>query len=148
MASRQKGLFKPVPRRNDMDSSMYREIEKIAKDCVESTKERFKNENDIDLFLSNMKKKYPHIRIYHQLECELLGYGHYNKAMNQAIKRDNYTCRITGKKGNVVVHHLNSYNTHKELGCDLDNLISLDQDFHNLYHDITSICSIRKILKI
>ena len=44
MATRQKGLFKPVPRRNDMDSSMYREIEKIAKDCVESTKERFKNE--------------------------------------------------------------------------------------------------------
>ena len=96
----------------------------------------FKNENDIDLFLSNMKKKYPHIRIYRQLECELLGYGNYNKAMNQAIKRDNYTCQITGKKGNVVVHHLNSYNTHKELGCDLDNLISLDQDFHNLYHDI------------
>ena len=40
MSTRQKGLFKPVPRRNDMDSSMYREIEKIAKDCVESTKER------------------------------------------------------------------------------------------------------------
>ena len=29
MSTRQKGLFKPVPRRNDMDSSMYREIEKI-----------------------------------------------------------------------------------------------------------------------
>ena len=51
MATRQKGLFKPVPRRNDMDSSMYREIEKIAKDCVESTKERFKNENDIANYL-------------------------------------------------------------------------------------------------
>ena len=51
MSTRQKGLFKPVPRRNDMDSSMYREIEKIAKDCVESTKERFKNENDIANYL-------------------------------------------------------------------------------------------------
>ena len=47
MATRTKGLFKPVPRRNDMEPGMYREIEKIAKDCVESTKERFKNENDI-----------------------------------------------------------------------------------------------------
>ena len=51
MATRQKGLFKPVPRRNDMEPSMYREIEKIAKDCVESTKERFKNENDIANYL-------------------------------------------------------------------------------------------------
>ena len=96
----------------------------------------FKNENDIDLFLSDMKKKYPHTRMYRQLECELLGYGNYNKAMDQAMKRDNYTCQITGKKSNVVVHHLNSYNTHKELACDLDNLISLDADFHKLYHDI------------
>ena len=95
----------------------------------------FKNENDINLFLSDMKKKYPHTRMYRQLECELLGYGNYNKAMDQAMERDNYTCQITGKKGNVVVHHLNSYNTHKELACDLDNLISLDVDFHKLYHD-------------
>ena len=52
MSTKQKGLFKPVPRRNDMESSMYREIEKIAKDCVESTKERFKNENDIANYLN------------------------------------------------------------------------------------------------
>ena len=95
----------------------------------------FKDEDDIDLFLSDAKKKNPHTRIYRQLECELLGYGNYNEVMNQAERRDNYTCQITGKKGNVVVHHLNSYNTHKELACDLDNLISLDVDFHKLYHD-------------
>ena len=95
----------------------------------------FKDEDDIYLFLSDAKKKYPHTRIYRQLECELLGYGNYDEVMNQAERRDNYTCQITGKKGNVVVHHLNSYNTHKELACDLDNLISLDVDFHKLYHD-------------
>ena len=95
----------------------------------------FEDKDDIDLFLFDMKKKYPHLRMYRQLECELLGYGNYNEVMNQAMKQDNYTCQITGKKGNVVVHHLNSYNTHKELACDLDNLISLDVDFHKLYHD-------------
>ena len=60
MATRQKGLFKPVPRRNDMEPSMYREIEKIAKDCVESsTKEKFKNEKDIADFLKNkLEEKY------------------------------------------------------------------------------------------
>ena len=95
----------------------------------------FEDKDDIDLFLFDMKKKYPHLRMYRQLECELLGYGNYNEAMDQAMERDNYTCQITGKKGNVVVHHLNSYNTHKELACDLDNLISLYVDFHKLYHD-------------
>ena len=96
----------------------------------------FKNEDNVDLFLSDAKKKYSHSRMYRQLECELLGYGNYNEAMNQAMKRDNYTCQITGKKGNIVAHHLNSYNTHKELACDLDNLITLDSDFHDLYHNI------------
>ena len=96
----------------------------------------FEDEDDIDLFLSDMKKKHLHTRMYRQLECELLGYGNYNEAMNQAIKRDNYTCQIIGKKGNIVVHHLNSYNTHKELACDLNNLITIDKDFHNLYHSV------------
>ena len=59
MSNRQKGLFKPVPRINDMDSGMYRDIEKIAKDCVESTKERFKNENDIANYLKKqLEEKY------------------------------------------------------------------------------------------
>ena len=112
-------------------------MRKVDKKIIDENMQyyNFKNENDIDLFLSDMKKKYPHTRMYRQLECELLGYGNYNKAMDQAMERDNYTCQITGKKGNVVVHHLNSYNTHKELACDLDNLISLDVDFHKLYHD-------------
>ena len=96
----------------------------------------FEDEDDINLFLSDVKKKYPYSRIYRQLECKLLGYGDYNGAMDQALIRDNHTCQITGKKGDVIVHHLNSYNTHKELACDLDNLIVLDVDFHKLYHDI------------
>ena len=59
MSTKQKGLFKPVPRRNDMEPSMYKEIEKIAKDCVESTKERFKNENDIANYLKKqLEEKY------------------------------------------------------------------------------------------
>ena len=95
----------------------------------------FKNEKDIDLLINNMKKKFRQPGVYRQIECELCGYGDYNKAMAQAKKRDNYTCQITGKKGDVVVHHLNSYNTHKELACDLNNLITIDKNFHNAYHN-------------
>ena len=56
MATRQKGLFKPVPRRNDMEPSMYKDIEKIAKECVKSTKEIYKNKNDIDNYNKNIIK--------------------------------------------------------------------------------------------
>ena len=59
MSSKQKGLFKAVSRINDMEKDMYRDIEKIAKDCVESTKEKFKNENDIANFLKKqLEEKY------------------------------------------------------------------------------------------
>ena len=43
MSSKQKGLFKAVPRINDMEKDMYREIEKIAKDSVELSKEKYKD---------------------------------------------------------------------------------------------------------
>lgn len=109
-----------------------------VKNIINQNKEEYNNLNtqkDIDLFIFDMKKQYPYNRVIRQIECELLGYGNYNEAMNQAEKRDNYTCQITGKKGNIVVHHLNSYNTHKELACDLDNLITLDRNFHDAFHN-------------
>lgn len=46
-ALRQGYFFKPVMRQKDMNNDMYSEIEKLAKECVEATKENFKNENDI-----------------------------------------------------------------------------------------------------
>ena len=56
MSSRQKGLFKAVPRINDMEKDMYKDIEKIARECVELTKEKYKNENYIANFLKKQKK--------------------------------------------------------------------------------------------
>ena len=59
MSSKLKGLFKAVPRINDMDKDMYKDIEKIAKDCVELTKEKYKNENDIANHLKKqLEEKY------------------------------------------------------------------------------------------
>ena len=46
MSTKKKGLFVSVPRKNEMDNKMYSEIEKIAKGRVESTKEKFKTENE------------------------------------------------------------------------------------------------------
>ena len=37
--------FKPVIRKKDMDRDMYNDIERMAKECVENPKEKFKDEN-------------------------------------------------------------------------------------------------------
>ena len=43
----QGNLFKPVIRKRDMDRDMYNDIEKVARECVEFSKEKYKNENEI-----------------------------------------------------------------------------------------------------
>ena len=59
MSTKHKGFLKAVPRKVEMDKDIYREIEKIAKECVESTKENFKNENDIANYLKKqLEEKY------------------------------------------------------------------------------------------
>ena len=40
--------FKPVIRKKDMDRDMYNDIERMAKECVENPKEKFKDENILD----------------------------------------------------------------------------------------------------
>ena len=51
--------FKPVCRTKEMDTSMYSEIEKLAKECVESPKEKFQNENEIANYIKkNLEEKY------------------------------------------------------------------------------------------
>ena len=43
---------------------MYRDIEKITRECVELIKEKYKNENYIQIFLKNNQKKNIKIEIY------------------------------------------------------------------------------------
>ena len=43
--------FKPVIRKKDMDRDMYNDIERMAKECVENPKEKFKDENVYKKFL-------------------------------------------------------------------------------------------------
>lgn len=51
--------FKPVIRKKDMDRDMYNDIERMAKECVENPKEKFKDENvnksNFNLNLGNCK---------------------------------------------------------------------------------------------
>ena len=59
MTSKQKGLFKAVLRRIDMEKDMNKEIEKIAKECVELVRDKFQNENEIANYLKKqLEEKY------------------------------------------------------------------------------------------
>ena len=61
----------------------------------------------------------------------------YTKFINQVLKRDDYTCQLSGQKGgNLVVHHLNGYNWDKEHRTDINNGITITEEVHKLFHKI------------
>lgn len=61
----------------------------------------------------------------------------YNLFIVSVLKRDNYTCQITGKKGgDLNVHHLNCFSDYEEGRMDLDNCITLSKEIHKLFHKI------------
>ena len=45
-------------------------------------------------------------------------------------------CEITGRKDNLVIHHLDSFNLHPEKGADLDNLVRITKEIHDEFHSI------------
>ena len=61
----------------------------------------------------------------------------YNLFIVSVLKRDNYTCQITGKiGGKLEVHHLNCYSDFKEGRTDINNCITLSKEIHRLFHKI------------
>jgi hypothetical protein len=60
----------------------------------------------------------------------------YKEFRKAAMKRDNYTCRITGMRGKLNVHHLEGVTLSPEKVLDLNNVITLHSSVHKLFHDI------------
>lgn len=60
----------------------------------------------------------------------------YYEFVKEVMQRDYYMCQITGKKGNIIVHHLNGYNWDKENRLNPDNAITLCEEVHRLFHNI------------
>ena len=60
----------------------------------------------------------------------------HDKWREEVFSRDNYTCQITGdnRGGNLVAHHLNSFNYDKEHRYDIDNGITITEEVHKLFH--------------
>lgn len=63
-------------------------------------------------------------------------YPEYREWRKLVYERDNYTCQRCGddKGGNLVAHHIESYNSNKELRTVLLNGVTLCKDCHKDFH--------------
>lgn len=52
------------------------------------------------------------------------------------LERDNYTCVITGRQYDLVVHHLDGYHWTKDKRTDVDNGVTMHYEVHELFHHI------------
>lgn len=65
-------------------------------------------------------------------------YNEYEKFRIAVYERDNYTCQFCGdnKGGNLVAHHLDSYDWCKDKRTDVNNGITLCEDCHSNFHSV------------
>ncbi len=58
------------------------------------------------------------------------------KWRKSVFERDNYICQISGEKGYLIAHHLESYDINIELRTVVSNGIILGKELHTLFHKI------------
>lgn len=103
----------------------------------EETKKKM-SENHADMNGKNNPNYKPHLTDEdRQSVRNIPGYVEWRKAV---YERDDYTCQVCGSKksGNIVAHHLESYNSNPKLRTTLSNGITLcedkcHKDFHHQY---------------
>lgn len=55
----------------------------------------------------------------------------------EVLRRDDYTCQLSGQKGcELNVHHIEAWTTSEELRYEISNGIVLRKDIHELFHSL------------
>jgi hypothetical protein len=54
----------------------------------------------------------------------------------RVFERDNYTCQLSGRRGNVNAHHISAWSKNKRLRFVVSNGITLKQNIHKLFHGL------------
>ncbi|NBR26657.1 MAG: hypothetical protein EBU08_23355, partial [Micrococcales bacterium] len=55
----------------------------------------------------------------------------------EAVKQKfNRTCVVTGKKSNLVTHHLDGWNAYPQRRYDITNGVLIHKEVHKLFHDL------------
>ena len=67
------------------------------------------------------------------------GVNVYAKWRSEVYEKYNYTCAMSGIKGDIVAHHLNGYHWDKENRHNVDNGICISTSIHKLFHKIYGI---------
>ena len=60
----------------------------------------------------------------------------YHTFRQGVLKRDNYTCVISGEREKLVVHHLYAYRDYKELRTEINNGVTLTEELHKEFHKL------------
>ena len=60
----------------------------------------------------------------------------YIEFVKEVLKRDHFTCQLTGSKEDLQVHHLNGYNWCVEGRMDVSNAITICKSVHDKFHSI------------
>ena len=58
----------------------------------------------------------------------------YRDFRKQAMIRDNFKCQLTGLAGHLEVHHLTGVSTDESMILDLNNVVTLHESIHALFH--------------
>lgn len=57
--------------------------------------------------------------------------------INKVLKRDIYTCQVTGQEGGqLVIHHIYNWHSHRNLRYDINNGVTLSKSIHILFHKL------------
>lgn len=59
-----------------------------------------------------------------------------NEWTKSVLERDRYTCQISGEKGEMVAHHIRSWESNKDIRFDINNGITISRHLHLLFHKI------------
>lgn len=68
------------------------------------------------------------------IECMKMFKESYYNALNKAKELAENKSELSGKKGKLVVHHLNSYNKDLSGRCDVANMVVLLEEEHKAFH--------------
>ena len=68
------------------------------------------------------------------IECMKMFKESYYNALNKAKELAENKSELSGKKGKLVVHHLNSYNKYLSGRCDVANMVVLLEEEHKAFH--------------
>ena len=102
---------------------------KYIQNKIDELKEKY--DGDLDLILKDCPDMWMVREAIMQVEFGVS----YAEAMYEKFNSSS-VCEVTGRSDNLVIHHLESFNIHPELGATQNNLVCVNREIHDEFHNI------------